>query len=447
MSYIPHTEQDRRAMLAEIGVGRIEDLYDAVPESVRFPELDLPEASNEMDIVRDMEAMAGANADSRSYACFLGAGAYDHYIPSVVDHILRRSEFYTAYTPYQPEISQGTLQTIFEYQSLICQLTGMDVANASLYDGATALAEAVSMALSHHHGKRKRVILSPAIHPHFRETVRTYMRGEEVTLLDEGTLDVDLESVTGDVDDQTALVAVQYPDVFGRIVDYKALGERAREVGALFCVVVNPMALGMLKPPSTFGADVVVGEGQPLGVPMSFGGPYLGIFATRNEYVRKMPGRLVGETTDTRGQRGFVLTLTPREQHIRREKATSNICTNQGLIALAATVYMTVMGKQGMRQAAELSYHKAHYAAAQIDKLPGFELWNEGPFFNEFVVKVPKPVAELNESLLAQKIIGGLDLGPWYPSLEGHMLLAVTERITRSQIDQLVQALEAANHE
>jgi len=447
MSYIPHTEQDRRAMLAEIGVTRIEDLYEAIPDHVRFPELDLPEASNEMDIVRDMEALASSNADSRSYACFLGAGAYDHYIPSVVDHILRRSEFYTAYTPYQPEISQGTLQTVFEYQSLICQLTGMDVANASLYDGATALAEAVSMALSHHHGKRQKVVLSPAIHPHFRETVHTYMRGEDVTLMDEGTLDVDLTAITAAVDDQTALVAVQYPDVFGRIMDFEALGKRAREVGALFCVVVNPMALGMLRPPSTFGADVVVGEGQPLGVPMSFGGPYLGIFATRDEYVRKMPGRLVGETTDTRGQRGFVMTLTPREQHIRREKATSNICTNQGLIALAATVYMTVMGKQGLRQAAEMSFHKAHYAASQIAKLPGFELWNDGPYFNEFVVKAPRPVAELNLNLLSHKIIGGLDLGPWYPSLQGHMLLAVTERITRDQIDQLVRVLEASSHE
>jgi glycine dehydrogenase subunit 1 len=447
MSYIPHTDQDRRDMLAAIGVDRIEKLYEDVPARVRFPELDLPDASNEMDIVREMEALASSNVDSRDYACFLGAGAYDHYIPSVVDHILRRSEFYTAYTPYQPEISQGTLQTVFEYQSLICQLTGMDVANASLYDGATALAEAVSMALSHHHGKREKVVLSPAIHPHFRETVRTYMRGENVTLHDEGTLDVDLDALTAAVDDETALVAVQYPDVFGRIMDFKALGDRAHEVGALFCVVVNPMALGMLKPPSEFGADVVVGEGQPLGVPMSFGGPYLGIFATRDAYVRKMPGRLVGETTDSRGQRGFVLTLTPREQHIRREKATSNICTNQGLIALAATVYLTVMGKQGLRQAAELSYHKAHYAAGEINKLEGFEVWNSGPYFNEFVVKVPKPVADLNQALLARKIIGGLDLGPWYPSMDGHMLLAVTERITRTQIDSLVEGLEAASHE
>jgi glycine dehydrogenase subunit 1 len=447
MSYIPHTDQDRSAMLAAIGVDRIDDLYAAIPESVRFPDLDLPEASTEMDILREMEGLAGRNADSRAYTCFLGAGAYDHYIPSVVDHILRRNEFYTAYTPYQPEISQGTLQTIFEYQSLICQLTGMDVANASLYDGATALAEAVSMALSHHRGKRQKVILSPAIHPHFRQTVHTYMRGEQVTLLDEGTLDASLESMIAAVDDETALVAVQYPDVVGRIMDFRELGDRAHAVGAMLCVVVNPLALGLLKPPSEFGADVVVGEGQPLGVPMSYGGPYLGIFATRDAYVRKMPGRLVGETTDTRGQRGFVLTLTPREQHIRREKATSNICTNQGLIALAATVYLTVMGKQGLRQAAELSYHKAHYAASQIDQLDGFELWNKGAFFNEFAVKVPQPVDQLNRALLDKKIIGGLDLGPWYPSLEGHMLLAVTERITRDQIDQLVQALEVAGRE
>jgi glycine dehydrogenase subunit 1 len=447
MSYIPHTDQDRSEMLAAIGIKNIDDLYAAIPKDVRFPQLDLPEAASEMEIVGAMEAMAAENAHTRSHASFLGAGAYDHYIPSVVDHILRRNEFYTAYTPYQPEISQGTLQTIFEYQSLICQLTGMDVANASLYDGATALAEAVSMALSHHRGKRQKVILAPSIHPHFRETVHTYMRGENVTLLDEGTLDVDLDAIESAVDDDTALVAVQYPDVFGRIRDLTALGERAKAAGALFCVVVNPMALGLLKPPSAFGADVVVGEGQPLGVPMSFGGPYLGIFATRDAYVRKMPGRLVGETTDSRGQRGFVLTLTPREQHIRREKATSNICTNQGLIALAATVYLTVMGKQGLRQAAELCYHKAHYAAEQINALEGFELWNRGPFFNEFVVKAPLPVADLNRALLERKIIGGLDIGGWYPSLEGHMLLAVTERNTRAQIDELVYGLEAASHE
>ncbi len=447
MSYIPHTDQDRRAMLAAIGVSSIDELYAAIPEAVRFPTLDLPPASHEMDVLGEMETLAQSNVDAKSYACFLGAGAYNHYIPSMVDHILSRSEFYTAYTPYQPEISQGTLQAVFEFQSLICQLTGMDVANASLYDGATALAEAVSMALSHHHGKRLKVILSPAIHPHFRETVRTYMRGEQVKLVDDARLDVDIDALIEQLDDQTALVAVQYPDVFGRIHDFHQLGEAVHAAGALLCVVVNPIALGLLKPPSEFGADVVVGEGQPLGVPLSFGGPYLGLFATREAFVRKMPGRLVGETTDNRGQRGFVMTLTPREQHIRREKATSNICTNQGLIALAATVYLSVVGKHGLRQVAELSYHKAHFAAAAIDRLEGYSLWNKGPFFNEFVIKLPRPAADINQGLLQRKIIGGYDLGEWYPSLQGHMLLAVTERNTRSQIDALVDALEELGHE
>jgi glycine cleavage system P protein (glycine dehydrogenase) subunit 1 len=447
MSYIPHTDQDRGAMLAAIGVPAIEDLYASIPEAVRFPALDLPPASNEMDVLREMESLAQTNADAKRYACFLGAGAYNHYIPSVVDHILRRSEFYTAYTPYQPEISQGTLQAVFEFQSLICQLTGMDVANASLYDGATALAEAVSMALSHHRHTRSKVVLSPAIHPHFRETVRTYMRGEKVDLVEGDSLELDLQTLIAQIDDQTALVAVQYPDVFGRIADYEPLGEACRAAGALFCVVVNPMALGMLKPPSAFGADVVVGEGQPLGVPLSYGGPYLGLFATRQEYVRKMPGRLVGETSDSRGQRGYVLTLTPREQHIRREKATSNICTNQGLIALAATVYLTVVGKQGLRQAAELSYHKAHYAAEAIGRLPGYSRWGESPFFNEFAVKLPRPVDDINRGLLAHHILGGFDLGQWYPQMEGHMLLAVTERNTRAEIDALVEALKELGHE
>ena len=447
MSYIPHTDQDRQAMLAAIGVGRIEDLYLDIPDSVKFPDLNLPPALSEMETMEELEHLAETNAETRHYACFLGAGAYDHFIPSVVDHVLRRNEFYTAYTPYQPEISQGTLQSIFEFQSLICELTGMDVANASLYDGATALAEAVSMALSHHRGRRSKIILSPAIHPQYRQVVHTYMRGSEVEILDQGTLDADLDSLEEQVDQDTAIVAVQYPDFFGRILDYASLAAKAKETGALFCVVVNPIALGLLRPPSTFGADIVVGEGQPLGIPMSYGGPYLGLFATRDEYVRRMPGRLAGETHDTRGQRGFVLTLTPREQHIRREKATSNICTNQGLIALAATVYLTTMGKVGLRQVAELCYHKAHYAAEQIGALDGYEIWNKGPFFHEFVVKAPRPVEAINKALYERKIIGGYDLTPWYPSLKDHMLLAVTERVHKSQIDRLVEALKEINHD
>jgi glycine dehydrogenase subunit 1 len=447
MAYIPHTEDDRAAMLAAIGVKQIDDLYDAVPKNYRFPDLDLPQAISEMEAIEELQGMSDANLETVHTTCFLGAGAYRHYIPSVVDHILRRNEFYTAYTPYQPEISQGTLQAIFEYQSHICNLTGMDVSNASHYDGATALAEAIVLALNHHRGKRNKVVLSPAVHPHYRQVVRTYTQGMGLELVGDDKLDNDQQSLIDLIDDDTTLVAVQYPDFFGRIEDFSALGEAAKVHKALLCAVVNPLALGMLKPPAEFGADVVVGEGQPLGIPLSYGGPYLGIFATQDAYVRKMAGRLAGETTDDRGQRGFVLTLTPREQHIRREKATSNICTNQGLIALASAVYLSVMGKQGLRQVAELCYHKAHYAASQIEKLEGFEIWNKGPFFHEFVVKCPRPVEEINDSLLDFDILGGYDLGQDFPELADHMLVAVTEVVPKEAIDDLVDALQEVAHD
>ncbi len=442
MAFIPHTEEDRRAMLAAIGVERIEELYQAVPQEVRFPELDLPEPLSEMEAAQELQALAEANVDTQHFACFLGAGAYRHFIPSVVDHVLRRSEFYTAYTPYQPEISQGTLQAAFEFQSLMCDLTGMEVSNASHYDGATALAEAVIMAMAHHRGKRTRFVLSPAINPQYRQVVRTYMQGRDVQLVGDDDLDNDGKSLTELVDENTALVAVQYPDFFGRIEDFSLLGEAAHAAGALFAVVVNPLALGLLKPPAEFGADIVVGEAQPLGIPLSYGGPYLGIFTTRKQYVRKMAGRIIGQTMDNRGQRAFVTTLTPREQHIRRERATSNICTNQGLMTLAATTYLALMGKQGLRKVAELCYHKAHYAAQSINALDGYELWNQGPFFHEFVVKCPRPVAEINDYLLEYEILGGYDLGRDYPGLENHMLLAVTEANSRDEIDDLIQALE-----
>lgn len=444
MAYIPHTAEERRQMLEAIGVESIEELYADVPETVRFPDLDLPDPAAEMEVIEELQLLSGANLNTREAACFLGAGAYNHYIPSVVDHILRRSEFYTAYTPYQPEISQGTLQAIFEYQSMMCFLTGMEVSNASHYDGATSLAEAVILALNFHQGKRNKVVISPGIHPHYREVVRTYMQGLQLEILG----DESLQSKPGDhLDERTSLVAVQYPDFFGNIHDYSALAAAAHAVGALFCVVANPTALGMLKPPSEFGADVVVGEGQPLGIPLSFGGPYIGFFTTREEYVRKMAGRLVGETVDSRGQRGYVLTLTPREQHIRRGRASSNICTNQGLMALAVTVYLAAVGKSGLRQVAELCYHKAHYAAAQIAALEGYQLWNSGPFFHEFVIRCPRAPAQINQALVGYDIIGGYDLGSDYPELEGHMLLAVTELNHKEDIDDLVTALAEAAHD
>ena len=442
MAYIPHTDKDRQEMLAAVGVAGFDDLYNDVPEDVRFPDLELPEAVSEMEVMEQLQALSEANLELGHASCFLGAGAYFHYIPSVVDHILRRNEFYTAYTPYQPEISQGTLQAIFEYQSLMCQLTGMDVSNASHYDGATSLAEAVILALNQHRGKRSKVILSPAIHPHFREVVRTYTQGMGLEIAGDAKCDNGPEDLIELLDDNTTLIAVQYPDFFGNIEDYSAMGKAAEEAGALFCVVVNPLALGLLKPPGEFGADVVVGDGQPLGIPLSYGGPYLGIFTTKEKYVRKMAGRLVGETEDTRGQRGYVLTLTPREQHIRREKATSNICTNQGLMALASVVYLSTMGKAGLRNVAELCYNKAHYAAEKIGQLDGYTVWNTKPFFHEFVVSCPRPVAEINEELLDLDILGGYDLGKDYPDLKDHMLVAVTEMVSVDEIDDFVAALE-----
>jgi glycine dehydrogenase subunit 1 len=448
--FIPHTDSDREAMLHTIGVKNLDDLFQDVPAAYRFPELDLPPALSEMEVVSELNDLADANESVRELSCFLGAGAYHHYVPAAIDQILRRSEFYTAYTPYQPEISQGTLRAIYDYQSLITALTGMDVSNASHYDGASAAAEAVSMAFAHFRGKRSKVVLSPALNPQYRQVIRTYNPGAHLQIVGDEA-DVDLkagpESLLSQIDDKTALVIVQYPDFFGRIYDYTALAEATHAAGALLAVSVNPLSLGLLTPPGEFGADIVTGEGQPLGLSLSYGGPYLGLFATRQEYVRKMAGRLVGETVDTHGERAYVLTLTAREQHIRREKATSNICTNQGLMALASTVYMSLLGKSGLRSVAELCYHKAHYAAQRLAELPGFELWTDDPFFHEFILRCPLPVSEINEQLLDYGILGGYDIGQDYPALKNCMLVAVTEMISREDIDLLVDALSEVNHE
>lgn len=449
MIYTPHTDADREEMLRVIGVERLEDLFQDVPEKYRFPKLDLPEAVTEMEVLSELQDLAWANDTARDLICFLGAGAYNHYTPAAVDSILRRGEFYTAYTPYQPEISQGTLQAIFEYQSLIAGLTGMDVSNASHYDGATAAAESVNMAFNHFRGKRNKVLLSPGLHPHYRDTIRTYTRGSSVILEgDEGGADLSAspQALLPLIDENTALVIVQYPDFFGRLYDFTELAEAAHQAGALLAISANPMALGMLKPPGEFGADIVTGEGQPLGLPLSFGGPYLGFFATRTQYVRRMSGRLVGETVDDRGQRAYVLTLTAREQHIRRDKATSNICTNQGLMALAATLYLSFLGKHGLRQVSELCYHKAHYTAGQIAGLKGFGLWSDQPFFNEFVVECPVSANQVNQKLLEEQILGGYDLGQDFPELKNHLLVAVTEMNSKDDIDTFVDALSEVNN-
>jgi glycine dehydrogenase subunit 1 len=441
--FIPHTDAEREAMLQRIGLERLEDLFESVPAEYRFPQLNLPPALTEMEILAEMQGIAAGNETSRDLISFLGAGAYNHYTPAVVDSILRRGEFYSAYTPYQPEISQGTLRAIFDYQSLIAALTGMEVCNASHYDGSTAVAEAVSMANAQFRGKRKKVVLSPALHPQYRENVRTYNPSSALTFVGDEGQDPSAapEALLPLIDENTALVIVQYPDFFGRIYDYTFLAETAHAAGALLAVSANPLSLGLLTPPGDFGADIVTGEGQPLGLPLSYGGPYLGVFATRKEYVRKMAGRLVGETVDNRGQRAYVLTLTAREQHIRREKATSNICTNQGLMALAATVYLSILGKHGLREVAELCYHKAHYAAQQLQALPGYQLWSQAPFFHEFVLRCPRPVQEINEHLLEDGILGGYDLSQDYPQLENCMLVAVTEMNSKDEIDLLVSTL------
>lgn len=448
--FIPHTDSDREAMLQKVGVRNLDELFQAVPAKQRFPDLDLPPALTEMETAAEMSDLSEANESVRDLVCFLGAGAYYHYVPAAVDQILRRSEFYTDYTPYQPEISQGTLRAIFDYQSLITALTGMDVSNASHYDGASAAAEAVTLAIAQYRGKRNKIILSPALHPQYRQVIRTYNPGDQIKIAGDGPeadLQAGPEALIPLLDNQTALVMVQYPDFFGRIYDLAPLAAAVHAAGALLSVSINPIALGLLTPPGDFGADIVTGDGQPLGLSLSFGGPYLGIFATRQEYVRKMAGRLVGETVDNRGNRAYVLTLTAREQHIRREKATSNICTNQGLMALASTVYMSLLGKNGLRQVSELCYQKAHYAAQQIAKLPDFELWTETPFFHEFVVRCPKPVQEINEELLDYGMLGGYDLGRDFPGMDNYMLIAVTEMVSREEIDSLVAALSEVSNE
>ncbi len=442
MPYLPHTDADRREMLEAVGVTSVEELFHDVPESFRFPELKLPKAVSEMEILDELHALALKNKTTGCFATFLGAGAYHHFVPSAIPYLAGRGEFATSYTPYQPEVSQGTLQAIFEYQSMIAELTGMDVVNASHYDGATSMAEAAIMAVNVSRGKRRKILVAPSIHPQYRQTLRTYLPGDQVTIAGDQNLRASLDELKGLLDGETACLIIQNPNFFGELIEVEGLAQAVHQAGALLIVVANPIiSLGLLKPPGAYGADIVVAEGQPLGAGLNFGGPYLGVFAAREEYVRRMPGRLVGETTDTEGRRGYVLTLTPREQHIRREKATSNICTNQGLVALIAGMYLAYMGKQGLRTVAEMCYHKAHYAATEIDKLDGYQVVNNAPFFNEFPVRCPRPVAEINAALLHKGILGGYDLQQDYPHAVNEMLVCVTEMNTREQIDRLVGAL------
>lgn len=445
MRYIPHTAGDVTQMLERIGVATLEDLFVEVPESVRLKRpLDIQEPASETELLRELKALALGNATPETHKSFLGGGAYHHFIPTVIDLLISRSEFYTAYTPYQPEISQGTLQAVFEFQTLICQLTGMDAANASMYDGASACAEAVLMAMRL--TRRKKVLLSKALNPRYRGVVATYCRYLNMELVDVAVAAdgrTDLEDLAAKLDDSTAVVVAGYPNYFGVIEDVAVLAEKSHEHGAkLVTAVAEPIALGLLKSPGELGADIVAGDAQSFGLPLAFGGPYVGFFAVRQKDVRGMPGRLVGETTDLEGQRGFVLTLATREQHIRREKATSNICSNQGLCALMATIFMSLLGKQGLREMAEQNLAKATYARKQLSGIKGFSLVFDGPAFNEFVVRSEAPVAEVLSRLEEAGILGGIPLGEDYPEMADCFLVCVTEQNQREEIDALVAALQ-----
>jgi len=443
-SYLPHTPEDRRDMLAVIGAKSVEELFCDIPAAVRLKRsLNLPAALSEPELVRHLEKMAGQNSPVSEMICFRGAGAYDHYIPSVVDPIISRSEFYTAYTQYQPEIAQGYLQALWEYQSLIAILTGMEMATSSLYDGGTALAEAAMMACNV--AERKEVVVSLAIHPHYREVLATYGRDWGFQIVEVAATNglTEIEQLKKIISPATAAVLIQTPNFFGSIEDLQELADVVHNVGALLVTSVNPISLGILEPPGAFGVDIVVGEGQPLGIPLSFGGPYLGFFATSEKLMRKTPGRIVGQTSDYEGTRGYVLTLQAREQHIRREKATSNICSNEALCSLAAAVYLCALGKKGLQDTASQCTQKAHYAFRKITAIKKFSPVFTSPFFHEFVVRCPIPVSEVNVRLAEKGMIGGLDLGRYYSELVGCMLICVTEKRTREEIDTLIAGLEA----
>jgi glycine dehydrogenase subunit 1 len=429
--YIPSTPAQQREMLSAIGAASVEDLLARIPPKARLSRpLNLPAAMAETDLVRHLRALAGQNADADTYACFLGGGSYDHAIPSPINHLVSRGEFYTAYTPYQPEASQGTLRSIFEYQTMMAELTGMDVANASLYDGGSALAEAVLMAAA---VTGRRTAALSAEGPGIRIT--------SVPLGDGAT---DLDALRRAVTEKTAAVVVQYPNAVGCLEDVRAAGEIAHAAGALLVVAADPVNLGLLTPPGAMGADIAVGEGQGLGVPMSFGGPNLGVFACRQELIRRMPGRLVGQTADVEGRRGFVLTLQTREQHIRREKATSNICTNVALCALMATIYVAILGKDGLRRVGELSTAKAHYAAEVLARAPGVRLRYGAPFFKEFALELPVSPDRVVKRLLRDRILAGIPLRRFDRAHRNTLLVAVTEKRTREEIDAYATALARA---
>ena len=439
MNYVPNTANQQEKILARIGVKSMEELFADIPESVRRQaQLSIRGGMSEFELVKHVKGLASENTTIDDYASYLGAGAYEHYIPSFVDQLLLRSEFYTAYTPYQPEISQGTLQAIYEYQTLVCELTGMDAGNASMYDGASALAEAALMSCDA--TRRSKVLVPQTIHPEYREVLRTYLppRGVEIVEIPFENGVVDLEALEKVLTEEVAGVLLQSPNFFGSVEKAESIGQLAHGKGALLVMSVNPVSLGLLKSPGELGADIVVGEGQPFGNPLNYGGAYLGFLACRDKYVRRMPGRIVGATKDKNGKKGYVLTLQAREQHIRREKATSNICSNEALCALAFTIHLAGLGKNGLKEMANLNLQKAHYAAQEIAKLPGMSLAFSSPYFHEFVIKTEVSPSKINEELLKHKIIGGLDLSRFYPELDHHLLFCVTETKSKEEIDRLV---------
>ncbi len=447
-SYIPMTDEQRKSMLSTVGVNSMEELFSAIPEELRLEkDLDIPAPLSEYELKKQMSTLVQQNFDSSWNLCFLGAGIYDHYIPSAVKHIISRQEFYTAYTPYQPEISQGVLQSIYEYQTMISELTGMDAANASLYDGATAMYEAVLLAVRY--TERKEVLVARSINPEYRKVLYSGLKYSGITIKEiefytDSTCDkksgtVNLELLQDAINENTAAIVVQSPNFFGIVEDIKAASQKAKSVGALLIAVCDPISLGVLESPGALGADIAVGEAQPLGNAMNFGGPLLGYFAVKSPYIRRMPGRIVGQTTDSEGRRGFVLTLQAREQHIRREKATSNICTNQALCSLAATVYLSLMGKEGLKEVATQCINKSNYTYKSLLETGQVNKVFDAPFFREFVVRPGISLERLNDELMAESIIGGYDLSAEYPELEGCWLIAVTEKRTRDEIDTFVQ--------
>lgn len=437
--YIGNTSNDREEMLKDIGLEDIDSLFNSIPDSVRLKnELNVPKALPEMDLVKNIKLLSNKNYNTDDYTCFLGAGAYDHFVPSNIDQLLLRQEFYTAYTPYQPEISQGTLQAIFEYQTMISELTSLPAVNASMYDGATALTEAAIMAVEA--TKKNEVVVAKSVDPQYRNVLKTYAKFRDIKVveLDYKNGMIDADDLQNKLNKNTAAVIIQSPNFFGVIEDVANVNSTIHDNGSLLIMSVDPISLAILKSPGELGADIAVGEGQSLGNSLNFGGPYLGFMAVTEKLMRKMPGRIVGETVDKEGKRGFVLTLQTREQHIRREKATSNICSNQALNALAATMYLTFLGKEGLKEVANLCFQKSHYTYEKLISTNKFKAVFDAPFFKEFLVKSSETVEQLNNRLLSEKIIGGYDVEKDYPELKDHWLVAVTEKRTKDDIDNLI---------